>query len=63
MTRKQQKPRDVIADALNHVPDSCFEEYHPKPELCVSGWDERMVARFILRRLASHGYRITGVER
>jgi hypothetical protein len=37
MTRKQQKPRDVIADALNDVPDSCFEEYHSKPEICVSG--------------------------
>jgi hypothetical protein len=60
MTRKQQKPRDVLADALNHVPICYFEEFHEHPERCLSGWDEQLVAKFLLKRLAAAGYRITG---
>jgi hypothetical protein len=61
MTRKQQKARDVIADLLNDLPDACFEEYHERREICVNGWDSKLVARIVLKRLAASGFRITGM--
>jgi hypothetical protein len=58
---KKQKPRDLIADLLDDIPLSCFEEYSERSEICVAGWDTKRVARFVLKRLAASGFRITGM--